>query len=67
MWWNIGSLYNIAEDYENPAPGEGPFYTDYLQNVQEYFSAGIEFIDWKETKYTYLAEHKEDLIEQFNT
>ena len=59
--------YNIIEDYKLPAPGEGPFYTDYLWSAQEKRDVGLEYIDWKETKFTYLAEHKDDIIELFNT
>lgn len=59
--------YNIIEDYKLPAPGEGPFYTDYLWSAQEKRDVGLEYIDWKETKFTYLADHKDDIIELFNT
>lgn len=59
--------YNIIEDYKLPAPGEGPFYTDYLWSAQEKRDVGLEYIDWKETKFTYLAHHKDDIIELFNT
>lgn len=59
--------YNIIEDYKLPAPGEGPFYTDYLWSAQEKRDVGLEYIDWKETKFTYLAPHKDDIIELFNT
>lgn len=59
--------YNIIEDYKLPAPGEGPFYTDYLWSAQEKRDVGLEYIDWKETKFTYLADHKNDIIELFNT
>lgn len=58
--------YNIIEDYKFPAPGEGPFYTDYLWSAQEKRDVGLEYIDWKETKFTYLAPHKDDIIELFN-
>lgn len=65
MWHN---LYDILRDYMKPAPGEGPFYTDYLWSVQEEVpnTVGIEYIDWNETKYTYLANHKTDIINLFN-
>ena len=59
--------YNIIEDYKLPAPGEGPFYTDYLWTAQKARDVGLEYIDWKETKFTYLANHKDDIIELFNT
>lgn len=60
-------MYNLFEDYDRPMPGEGPFYTDYLWKAQLEREVGLEYIDWWEDKYTYLANHKEDIITQFNS
>lgn len=54
------------KDFENPAPGEGPFFTDYLWMAQQDREVGIEYINWNETEYTYLAENKSKLIDMFN-
>lgn len=59
-------MYNVMKDFENPMPGEGPFFTDYLHSAQEDGEVGIEYIDWNETEYTYLAENKSKLIAMFN-
>ena len=59
--------YDILKDYKNPMPGEGAFYTDYLYNTQKSRDVGIEFIDWKQTLYPKLYEHKDNIIEVFNT
>lgn len=58
--------YDIFTDYRHPMPGEGPFFTDYLWKAKESMNIGLEYIDWKEAKYTYLYPHKDDIIEQFN-
>ena len=62
-------MYNIFEDYDRPAPGEGPFYTLFLRDIlygpeAEYY--GLDKCDWHETTYTHIATHKERLIERFN-
>lgn len=59
-------MYNIFDDYDKPMPGEGPFFTDYLWKAQINRNVGLEFIDWKEDRYTYLAPHKDAIIEAFN-
>lgn len=60
-------MYNIIEDYANPAPGEGPFFTDYLYSVLENRTdVGLDKCEWNETTYPYLAKHKTRLIERFN-
>ena len=64
MYWFYP--YDISTDYENKAPGEGPFYTNYLKDTQEYANVGLEYVDWNETRYTKLAEHKADLISLFD-
>lgn len=63
--WN---QYDILEDYDKPAPGEGPFYTDYLYlaQMERPSSIGIAYINWDETTYTYLAKHKADIVTKFN-
>ena len=66
VWGFPWCSYNIMEDYKKPALGEGPFYTDYYCNFKQARpDLGIDKIDWRESRYTYLAEHKEDLITLF--
>lgn len=61
------SDYNIFEDYDTAMLGEGPFYTDFLADVQkEYPTLGLASCDWNESVYTELAKHKERLITRFN-
>lgn len=60
-------MYNLFEDYDNPVPGEGPFYTDYLYLAKEVRDVGLEFIDWESTKYDKLYEHYDDIITYFNS
>ena len=46
--------------------GEGPFYTDYLENIQKTNpTAGLASTVWDETK-TRLFSHKEEIINLFN-
>lgn len=62
-------MYNIFEDYDRPAPGEGPFYTLFLRDIlngPEAEYCGLDKCDWHETTYTHIATHKERLIERFN-
>lgn len=62
-------MYNIFEDYDRPAPGEGPFYTLFLRDIlngPEAKYCGLDKCDWHETTYTHIATHKERLIERFN-
>ena len=63
MWFN---LCDILRDPTKPCEGEGPFYTDYLENVQSYANVGIEYVDWNQSKYSYLFQHKDDLVDMFN-
>lgn len=63
IWFN---LCDILRDPTKPCEGEGPFYTDYLENVQEYADVGIEYVNWNQTKYPYLFQHKTDLVDMFN-
>lgn len=61
-------MYNILTDYNNPMPGEGPFYTDYLWKAQEAYPEmiGIEYIDWDTANYIYLNKHKDEIVKVFN-
>lgn len=63
MWFN---LCDVLRDPTKPCEGEGPFYTDYLENVQSYADVGIEYVDWNQNKYSYLFQHKDDLVSMFN-
>ncbi len=57
--------YNILEDYKEKMVGEGPFYTDYLSNLQEEGEkVGLEYVNWG--NYQYLNLKKTDLIKRFN-
>lgn len=60
-------MYDIMKDYETPIDGEGPFYTEYLMQLQEDDpTAGLEQCDWDETLYPNLVKHKSVLIGRFN-
>lgn len=66
MWFPWES-YNIMKQYDYPHPGEGPFYTDYYGHFKEDNPLyGLENLDWRESRFTYLAEHKSDIITLFN-
>lgn len=60
-------MYNVMEDYTEPYIGEGPYYTDYLSDLQEVNpTIGLISVEWLEDTYTYLAKHKDRLITRFN-
>lgn len=60
-------MYDIITDYNEPMEGESPFFTDFLYSAQEKFpTLGLTSVDWDETTYTYLANHKAKLIDRFN-
>lgn len=60
-------MYDIIRDYNRPNPGEGPFFTEYLSDLQIYdATAGLASCEWNDTLYPNLAKHKERLIDRFN-
>lgn len=67
FWYNNFVAEEVFANPKVPVKGEGPFFTDYLWKAQTQVDVGIEFINWNETKYPKLAEHKEDIISIFNT
>lgn len=59
-------MYNILRDYDTPMRGEGPFFTDYLENVQKDDPlAGLGACTWS-SDYTNILARKATLIEKFN-
>lgn len=52
---------------DNPVPGEGPFYTDYLQNIIDYYGedkVSLGAIDF--SSFSSLAKRKPELVKKFN-
>ena len=66
MMWFPWCSYDIMTDYKLPADGEGPFYTDYLWKAQQDREVGLEYINWRNDRYTYIIPHKDDIIQLFN-
>ena len=60
-------MYDIIRDYDRPFPGEQPFFTDLLKDLQEVDpTIGINGIHWNGTLYPNLYRHKDRLVERFN-
>ena len=58
---------NLLENEFTNVPGEGPFYTSYLYQVQEDFpNIGLKSCPWNETETPKLYILKDTLIEHFN-
>ena len=60
-------MYDIMKDYRKPFPGEQPFFTDFLGNLQsEDPTIGINGVRWNQDLYPHLYLHKDRLVERFN-
>lgn len=60
-------MYDITKDYNREFPGEGPFFTDYLQNIiNDGLEYGLNYVDWHADIYPNLYAHKDTLVDRFN-
>ena len=61
------TFYDITRDYEKPFPGEQPFFTDILSDIQkEDSTVGLNGIHWYASLYPNLYIHKDRLVYRFD-